>query len=186
MKTICNTGTRAWRRTQRQRAPGQPGGGPGGSSVAESVGFEPTVPSRVHLISNQAPSATRTALRRATCKDADGLSSALALLYGHRSTATVLNGCPPRTPERFAPRRTARCARDPAAGEMTEWPKVHDWKSCVPARVPRVRIPLSPPIEQRNRSLPAPPYRPGPAPLECLPVPAEVGADGPPIGHARP
>jgi hypothetical protein len=29
-------------------------------------------------------------------------------------------------------------------GEMTEWPKVHDWKSCVPARVPRVRIPLSP------------------------------------------
>jgi hypothetical protein len=30
-------------------------------------------------------------------------------------------------------------------GEMTEWPKVHDWKSCVPARVPRVRIPLSPP-----------------------------------------
>ena len=27
---------------------------------------------------------------------------------------------------------------------MTEWPKVHDWKSCVLARVPRVRIPLSP------------------------------------------
>src|ERR1700677_5107209 len=27
---------------------------------------------------------------------------------------------------------------------MTEWSKVHDWKSCVPARVPRVRIPLSP------------------------------------------
>src|SRR6201981_2214348 len=27
---------------------------------------------------------------------------------------------------------------------MTERPKVHDWKSCVPARVPRVRIPLSP------------------------------------------
>ncbi len=35
-------------------------------------------------------------------------------------------------------------------GEMTEWPKVHDWKSCVLARVPRVRIPLSPP----NRSTP--------------------------------
>ncbi len=31
-------------------------------------------------------------------------------------------------------------------GEMTEWSKVHDWKSCVPARVPRVRIPLSPPV----------------------------------------
>ena len=29
-------------------------------------------------------------------------------------------------------------------GEMTERPKVHDWKSCVPVRVPRVQIPLSP------------------------------------------
>ena len=29
-------------------------------------------------------------------------------------------------------------------GEMSEWSKVHDWKSCVPERVPRVRIPLSP------------------------------------------
>ena len=27
---------------------------------------------------------------------------------------------------------------------MTERPKVHDWKSCVPVRVPRVQIPLSP------------------------------------------
>jgi hypothetical protein len=45
------------------------------SNSAESVGFEPTVPSRVHLISNQAPSATRTALRRATCKERLALSS---------------------------------------------------------------------------------------------------------------
>lgn len=30
-------------------------------------------------------------------------------------------------------------------GEMTEWPKVHDWKSCVRAIVPGVQIPLSPP-----------------------------------------
>ena len=29
-------------------------------------------------------------------------------------------------------------------GEMTERPKVHDWKSCVPVRVPRVQIPISP------------------------------------------
>ena len=29
-------------------------------------------------------------------------------------------------------------------GEMTEWPKVHAWKACVLARVPWVRIPLSP------------------------------------------
>jgi hypothetical protein len=35
-------------------------------ATAESVGFEPTVPSQVHLISNQAPSTTRSALRRAT------------------------------------------------------------------------------------------------------------------------
>ena len=27
---------------------------------------------------------------------------------------------------------------------MTERPKVHDWKSCVPVRVPRVQIPISP------------------------------------------
>src|ERR1700690_1749478 len=38
-----------------------------------------------------------------------------------------------------------------APGEMTEWSKVHDWKSCVPARVPRVRIPLSP-LRLRLRS----------------------------------
>src|SRR5262245_44742319 len=31
--------------------------------TAERVGFEPTVPSRVHLISNQAPSAARSSLR---------------------------------------------------------------------------------------------------------------------------
>ena len=32
------------------------------------------------------------------------------------------------------------------AGEMTEWLKVHDWKSCVGSKaLPRVRIPLSPP-----------------------------------------
>ena len=29
-------------------------------------------------------------------------------------------------------------------GEMTERSKVHDWKSCVLVRVPRVQIPLSP------------------------------------------
>ena len=29
-------------------------------------------------------------------------------------------------------------------GEVTEWPKVHAWKACVRATVPRVRIPPSP------------------------------------------
>src|SRR4029079_3527781 len=30
-------------------------------------------------------------------------------------------------------------------GEVTERPKVHDWKSCVGETLPRVRIPPSPP-----------------------------------------
>ena len=41
-------------------------------------------------------------------------------------------------------------------GEMTEWPKVPDSKSGVPARVPWVRIPLCPPeisIRVRNIEL---------------------------------
>ncbi len=30
---------------------------------------------------------------------------------------------------------------------MAEWSKAHDWKSCVPPKgVPRVQIPLSPPL----------------------------------------
>jgi hypothetical protein len=99
--------------------------------AAESVGFEPTVPSRVHLISNQAPSATRTALRRGTCRQSPALSSRRAKAAPQRVRNTV---APPW-----------RLPAASASGEMTEWPKVHDWKSCVPARVPRVRIPLSPP-----------------------------------------
>ena len=42
----------------------------------------------------------------------------------------------PRTLDAFAP--------SVVLGEMTEWPKVHAWKACVLARVPWVRIPLSP------------------------------------------
>jgi hypothetical protein len=34
-----------------------------GTGLAERVGVEPTVPLRIHLISNQAPSATRSSLR---------------------------------------------------------------------------------------------------------------------------
>ena len=33
-------------------------------------------------------------------------------------------------------------------GEVSEWLKEHAWKACVPAMVPRVRIPLSPPGEK--------------------------------------
>jgi hypothetical protein len=35
-----------------------------------------------------------------------------------------------------------------AAGEMAEWLKAHAWNACVLARVPWVRIPLSPPKRQ--------------------------------------
>ena len=42
-----------------------PGRGVGAGPSAESKGFEPLVPLRAHLISNQAPSATRSALHRA-------------------------------------------------------------------------------------------------------------------------
>ncbi len=36
-------------------------------------------------------------------------------------------------------------------GEVLEWPNRHDWKSCVSLRIPRVRIPPSPPKISRGR-----------------------------------
>ena len=38
-------------------------------------------------------------------------------------------------------------------GEVSEWLKEHAWKACVPATVPRVRIPLSPQSEMRSADL---------------------------------
>ena len=35
-------------------------------------------------------------------------------------------------------------------GEVAEWFKVHAWKVCVLSKVPRVRIPVSPPIIEEN------------------------------------
>src|SRR3954470_9905812 len=48
---------------------------------AEREGFEPSVPSRVHLISNQAPSATRTSLRGGLCLPGWGLSTREGALF---------------------------------------------------------------------------------------------------------
>src|SRR3954466_421238 len=45
------------------------------TNLAERVGFEPTVPLRAHLISNQAPSATRSSLRRGRCPSDPDLST---------------------------------------------------------------------------------------------------------------
>ena len=35
---------------------------------------------------------------------------------------------------------------------MQEWLNWHAWKACVRATVPRVRIPLSPPVGKRNEN----------------------------------
>ena len=53
----------------------------------------------------------------------------------------------------------ARAESPAGQGEVTEWPKVHDWKSCVPARVPRVRIPPSPQFLRFAQQLPRGPVR---------------------------
>ena len=37
-------------------------------------------------------------------------------------------------------------AKATVLGEMSEWLKEHAWKACVGVTLPRVRIPLSPPI----------------------------------------
>ena len=47
--------------------------------IAESVGFEPTVSLHPHLISNQAPSATRTALHRGNWRNFADESSAVTV-----------------------------------------------------------------------------------------------------------
>ena len=56
------------------------------------------------------------------------------------------------------------------SGEMTEWPKVHDWKSCVGASRPRVRIPLSPPKKTGTYGSQATPKRQGVAGRVCTSV----------------
>ena len=46
----------------------------------------------------------------------------------------------------FAHRPAALRSRQSDTGEVAEWSNAHDWKSCVVARQPRVRIPPSPPV----------------------------------------
>ena len=43
-------------------------------------------------------------------------------------------------------KRPAPSERSESRGEMSEWLKEHAWKACVGETLPRVRIPLSPPI----------------------------------------
>ena len=62
----------SWASSARRRSDSyveHDGGADGGkfaAPIAESAGFEPAVPLRAHLISNQAPSTTRPALRGGT------------------------------------------------------------------------------------------------------------------------
>jgi hypothetical protein len=78
--TEADAGPRSPPGTRPPAAAARRGGGPAPATSrgtsAESEGFEPSVPVRVHLISNQAPSASRTALRRAPCRRRGALSSA--------------------------------------------------------------------------------------------------------------
>ena len=52
-------------------------------------------------------------------------------------------------------------------GELSEWPKEHDWKSCRRATVSRVRIPCSPPdissqnIRPLGQAVKTPPFHGG-------------------------
>ena len=41
----------------------------------------------------------------------------------------------------------------PTRGEVLEWTNRHDWKSCVPLSVPRVRIPSSPPSHRHGANM---------------------------------
>lgn len=68
-------------------------------SVAERAGFEPAVPLRVHLISNQAPSASRSPLRGRTWQSGGGRSS-MSCHRPPRRCAFVLGPCRAAGPRR--------------------------------------------------------------------------------------
>ena len=60
---------------------------------------------------------------------------------------------PPHAPDILHRRKVLR----PSRGEVPERPIGHGWKPCVPARVPRVRIPASPPCLKGMPQVPEPP-----------------------------
>ena len=63
--------------------------------------------------------------------------SPIAQLVEHSTVNRVVTGSSP--------------VRGATSGEVSEWSKEHDWKSCRRGSVSRVRIPLSPPSYARNR-----------------------------------
>src|SRR5690606_3946666 len=95
-----------------------------GGNSAERVGVEPTVPLRVHLISNQAPSAARSSLRGGMWQGCAPLSTPAASIVPARRTtltrparasAAALDG--PRlrpAPRPAVPSRTAETSGSPA------------------------------------------------------------------------
>jgi hypothetical protein len=108
-------GSGGGRRAERET----PGGiNRGASAPAERVGVEPTVPLRVHLISNQAPSATRSSLRGGPCQRVPGLSIALHTGSAEKSRRLLARERwePPRA-SREGPCYSAGVAEDPSASE---------------------------------------------------------------------
>ena len=89
-----------------------------------------------------------------TCQVVGGVleSECAGLLRPEVGTFSRAERCPSgrrgRSRKPLWPSRSpwVRIPPSPPSGEMTEWSKVHDWKSCVAfIASPRVRIPLSPP-----------------------------------------
>ena len=103
---------------------------------AEREGFEPSVPLRVHMISNHAPSATRSSLPGGPRAARAGASST-----GGRQRAVRVGNCSKAACGSLTSRGSPATFR---GGELSEWPKEPDSKSGVPVRVPWVRIPRSP------------------------------------------
>src|SRR5262245_51007785 len=58
---------------------------------------------------------------------------------------------PPRRLRRSSPRLYSARPEGGSSGEVAEWFKAHAWNACIGETLSGVRIPLSPPIYQRNQ-----------------------------------
>ncbi len=138
------------------------------SLLAEREGFEPSVPLRVHMISNHAPSATRSSLRSA----ARAAARARLLARPVRARRGAREGGLAAASSLTTSARPATFRR----GELSEWPKEPDSKSGVPVRVPWVRIPRSPQVEWLVRGpCPEPLLATGVAARDGIPTSAHDG-----------
>ena len=58
-------------------------------------------------------------------------------------------------------------------GQVAEWSIAHAWKACVGERLPRVRIPLCPPLPRREPAIGRPQGRKTPSNRAIFPMPSE-------------